>query len=75
MDGRKFYQQSPGSVSMPVLAGEENYGVSVAAPILSEGDVLGAVLFLSETGGRQATDVEVKLAQTVALFLGKQMEN
>ncbi len=75
LDGRKFYQQSPGSVSMPVLAGDESYGVSVAAPILSEGDVLGAVLFLSETGGRQATDVEVKLAQTVALFLGKQMEN
>ena len=38
LDGRKFYQQSPGSVSMPVLAGEENYGVSVAAPILSEGE-------------------------------------
>ncbi len=75
LEARKLYQQEPGQASMPVIAGEEKYAVTVAAPILSEGDVLGGVLFLTETGGRTAGEVEVKLAQTVALFLGKQMES
>lgn len=49
--------------------------VEIAAPILSEGDILGGVLFLGQGQQKQVTDVEKKLAQTVALFLGKHMEN
>ena len=41
-------------------------------PIICEGDVLGAVLFLSENKNMGA--LEEKLAQTCALFLSKQME-
>ena len=47
---------------------------AVAAPVLCEGDVLGAVLFVTDTG-RLAGDTECKLAQTVAAFLGKSMES
>ena len=59
-----------------VAVSDENgqFRVTVAAPILCEGDVLGAVLFLSaddRTGG----ETECKLAQTVAAFLGKNMES
>ena len=59
-----------------VAASEENdqFRATVAAPILCEGDVLGAVLFLTaddRTGG----ETECKLAQTVAAFLGKNMES
>ena len=46
----------------------------MAAPVLCEGDVLGAVLFVTDQG-RLAGDTECKLAQTVAAFLGKNMEN
>ena len=48
---------------------------AVAAPILSEGDVLGCVLFAAARGGAPAGETERKLAQAVAGFLGKQMES
>ena len=44
------------------------------APIISAGDVLGLVLFLNADGKRPG-EAEYKLAQTVASFLGKQMES
>ena len=53
---------------------DNGYRAAVAAPILCEGDVLGAVLFVTDTG-RLAGDTECKLAQTVAAFLGKSMES
>ena len=59
-----------------VAASEENdqFRATVAAPILCEGDVLGAVLFLT-TDDRTGGETECKLAQTVAAFLGKNMES
>ena len=60
----------------PVIAceGVGNFTVAVAAPILCEGDVLGLVLFLTDSGNA-AGEAECKLAQTVATFLGKHMES
>ena len=49
--------------------------VGVAAPILSEGDVLGCVLFVAAHGDGPAGETERKLAQAVSGFLGKQMES
>ncbi len=46
----------------------------VAVPILSAGDVLGAVVFLSNDTAK-ITQTELKLAQVAASFLGKQMED
>ena len=54
--------------------GLAGFTAAVAAPILCEGDVLGLVLFLS-ADDRAAGETEYKLAQTVAAFLGKNMEN
>lgn len=48
--------------------------IAVAAPILAAGDVMGCVLLLADERGAPAGDTELKLAQTVASFLGKQME-
>ena len=59
---------------VPVAEGNGTFRAAVAAPILCEGDVLGAVLFLSPDG-RTAGETECKLAQTVAAFLGKNMES
>ena len=59
--------------NLPVCEGGEMC-VSVAAPILSAGDVLGCVLFAAEKNGPCHGETESKLAQTVAAFLGKQME-
>ena len=46
----------------------------LAAPILSEGDLLGLVLFIGD-GQSASGDAEYKLAQTIAAFLGRHMES
>ena len=75
MDGRSIYHQSSGGSELPVSAEDESYCLSVAAPIITEGDVMGCVLFVTARGSVPGTEVELKLAQTAALFLGKQMES
>ena len=59
---------------VPILEDDiENvYSNQLITPIISEGDVMGAIVFLS--ADRKMGDVESKLAQTAAGFLGKQME-
>ncbi|MDR0838905.1 MAG: AbrB/MazE/SpoVT family DNA-binding domain-containing protein [Oscillospiraceae bacterium] len=74
MEGRKLYVRKSGEHGLPMVDGSDKYVVEVAAPILTEGDVLGCVVLFSD-GGKQVGDVEYKLAQTVAAFLGKQMES
>ena len=74
MEERHTYRHQNGGSSVPVVSEDERFCLSVAAPILSQGDVMGCVLFLSPRGSSPGTEVELKLAQTVALFLGKQME-
>lgn len=74
MEGRRTYQRQSGERGIPMSDASEKYVIEIAAPIISEGDVLGCVLFFSE-GDKEVTEVEYKLAQTVSGFLGKQMEN
>lgn len=74
MEGRSSYRFNSGSC-IPVSDGEEKFCVSVAAPVVSEGDVMGCVLFICQNGGGACSDIEFTLAQTVASFLGKQMES
>lgn len=44
------------------------------APIISDGDVCGAIILLSADESTGAGEVEIKLIATAAAFLGKQME-
>ena len=50
---------------------------SIAYPIISSGDVNGAVIMLKdeENSSCTPTDSDVKLIKTAAAFLGKQLEN
>ena len=75
MDNRSPYRQESGGSSMPVSAADEKYCISVAAPVISEGDVMGCVLFITPKNSPPGTELEFKLAQTVSAFLGKQMES
>ncbi len=75
MEDRHIYQRKQGETMLPVADGADRYGVGVAAPIISEGDVMGCVIFLAPEGGKTLGDVECKLALTVSGFLGKQMES
>ena len=74
MEQRSLYSYRGDGQSIPACEGIEKYTASVAAPILCQGDVLGLVLFLSSED-RVPGEAEQKLAQTVATFLGQQMED
>lgn len=50
------------------------YSSQVIAPIISEGDPIGAVILLSKEADTTMGEMEVKVAETAAGFLGKQME-
>jgi AbrB family transcriptional regulator (stage V sporulation protein T) len=54
--------------------GDRKYTSQVVSPIISEGDPIGAVIFLSTDPDTRMGEVEAKLAQSAAGFLGKQME-
>lgn len=46
----------------------------VIAPIISEGDAIGAVIIYSKEEANKMSEVEQKLALSAARFLGRQME-
>ena len=74
MEQRGLYRMSQGAAPLPVMEGGTDPVLAVAAPILAEGDVLGCVAFVSNPSAPPPGEVETKLAQTVAGFLGRQME-
>ena len=74
MENRRIYQYDGQGPQIPVSDSSDRLMAIVAAPILSEGDLLGLVLFISDSP-TAAGDAEYKLAQTVAAFLGRHMEN
>lgn len=47
----------------------------VIAPIIAEGDPIGAVIICTREPGETVSELELKLAETAAGFLAKQMED
>ncbi len=75
MEQRKSYRYTPGSTRLKVSQDVDKFHLGVAAPILSGGDLMGCVMLLMEEDTKIPEESEQKLAQTVASFLGQQMEN
>ncbi len=75
MEGRQVYQYKPGEETVPLCADSDKYSLCTAAPILSEGDVLGCVLFAGTGDKLTGGEVEYKLVQSIAGFLGRHMES
>ena len=69
---------SSGSEPIPVIDGGSHF-VSCAMPILAEGDIVGCVASVCNMDNPDEnildTELETKLIQTAAGFLGKQLEN
>ena len=63
--------------SKSILQGEKatKYHAQVIVPISSDGDVIGSVILFSTDLNSEITNVEYKLAESAAGFLGKQMES
>ncbi|MBQ0134035.1 MAG: AbrB/MazE/SpoVT family DNA-binding domain-containing protein [Clostridiales bacterium] len=74
MENRRSVLSRDGEPLPRLCEGEASPTVTAAAPILSEGDVLGCVVILDGRDGSMPGELELKLVQTAAGFLGRQME-
>lgn len=75
MEGRGIYQYQSGEAPITVAEDNHRYFVACAAPILSEGDVLGCVVFAGNEEELLTDETDYKLVQTIAGFLGRHMES
>ena len=73
MESRKTQRANDGA-KLPLLEENADFFVTTAAPVISEGDLMGCVLFATKKAGETPSEVQAKLTTTVANFLGKQME-
>ncbi|MEG2893741.1 MAG: stage V sporulation protein T [Clostridium sp.] len=74
---KTFILSSEGSAPFALTVEEDNgseYTFQVISPIISEGDAIGAIVILSKDPGTMPSDVEKKLCETAAIFIGRQME-
>lgn len=78
MEKRSFYANNGDTEPRSIIRDGGTHTVSCAMPIISEGDVVGCVVSAKPLEGdgtdRLAFDIEAKLIQTAAGFLGKQLE-
>lgn len=79
MKGRQTHvaNRSQGNRFLNIVQEEEDnvvYTAQVIAPIIVESDPVGAVILLSRENGAQMGDTEIKVAETAAGFVGRQME-
>ena len=75
MEQRKNYLYKSGDTPIFAADGEEKYQLGAAAPILSQGDLMGCVMLLLSEGASPLQEADQGLAKTAAGFLGKQMES
>ena len=75
MEGRKSYRYQVGQTKLRATEESDKYHLGVAAPILSQGDLMGCVMLLMNEEDNPLAEADQKLAQTVAGFLGRQMES
>ncbi len=75
MEQRKNYRYMPGDAKVKATDSADKYHLGVAAPILSQGDLMGCVMLLLTEDSAALGEADQQLAQTVAGFLGKQMES
>ena len=81
IEARSLYSAKDGE-TMPVCADNAAFYVRCMMPIFVEGDVIGCVAAVAPTdadaaskkGAELSADAQIKLIQTAASFLGKQLE-
>lgn len=78
MEDKESYSSAENNnVSLPITKNdnrERKNNSQVVYPIISDGDVIGSVILLSKDSGLKMSEVEQKVAQSAATFLGSQME-
>ena len=74
MESRRSYSSHPNTVDEVQPVEGLDHAAAVIYPIIAAGDVTGAVVMLKGERIQTPTETELKLAQSAAAFLGKQME-
>lgn len=73
MEQRVVYERGVDDAPELNVSDNDAYNVVVAVPIITEGDVSGCVVYVSEDEGASASEVTVKLCQTAAQFMAKRV--
>ena len=73
MSEKSSFKSQDSSQSIVIADGVEKYSAGVVVPIVSEGDTIGSVIFVMNEGEKFG-EVETKLAESAAGFLGRHME-
>ena len=78
MDDKEVYTSKDNSdIAMPITRNdnsERKHNAQVVYPIISNGDTIGTVILISKDANGKMNEVEKKVAQSAATFLGSQME-
>ena len=78
MDDKENYNSKENNdTSIPITKNdnkERKNNAQVVYPIIADGDVIGTVILLSKDANTKMSEVEQKVVQSAASFLGTQME-
>ena len=78
MEDKEVYTSNDNSnIAMPITKNDNNErknNAQVVYPIISNGDTIGTVILMSKEANKKMNEVEKKVAQSAAAFLGSQMD-
>ncbi len=78
MENKEVYTSKENNeIALPVTKNDNKdkiYNSQVIYPIISDGDVIGSVILMSKEPNKKMGDVEFKVVQSAAGFLGSQLE-
>ena len=75
MEQRRNYLYKSGDTPIFAADGADKYQLGAAAPILSQGDLMGCVMLLLGENDGPLQESDQGLAKLAAGFLGRQMES
>lgn len=76
-DKENYTSKENNDISVPITKNdnkERRFNSQVVYPIVSDGDVIGSVILLSKDASTKMSEIEQKVVQSAASFLGSQME-
>jgi len=74
MEGRKSVLETNQGEYEIIKGSNETYSSYAMAPIIAGGDPIGSVILISKDNGLKMGNMEIKMVETAAGFLAKQME-
>lgn len=78
LDNKEIYtSKGNNEIALPIIKNDNKdrrFNSQVIYPIITQGDVIGSVILMSKEANTQMGDVEMKVLQSAAGFLGSQME-